>query len=108
MKHFSEEKIPSRSYANVKEIKLDAPRAYARAKQSTASEQESSPEDDPRFKSVVIVRNPKGSIGSGFFISSDKILANHHVVENVNYAEIKLWMDVRQWGKSSNQIQLWI
>ncbi len=36
---------------------------------------------DLRFDSVVVIKSPSG-MGSGFFISSDEILTNYHVVEN--------------------------
>lgn len=46
--------------------------------------------DDPRFDSVVVVINPKGATGSGFFVEPNLILTNYHVIEGAEFAEIKL------------------
>lgn len=47
-------------------------------------------DEDPRSESVVVVMNPKGSLGSGFFVDTGLILTNYHVVEGASFAEIKL------------------
>lgn len=44
---------------------------------------------DPRFDSVVAIYNAK-SMGSGFFVSPDVVMTNHHVVEGSQYVELKL------------------
>ena len=43
---------------------------------------------DHRFSSVVIVANPKGSLGSGFFVRPDVVLTNWHVVQGAGFAGI--------------------
>lgn len=44
---------------------------------------------DPRMNSVVVVLNPKGSIGAGFYVDSNDILTNFHVVEGANTIELR-------------------
>lgn len=45
--------------------------------------------EDKRFQSVVVIYDENGSIGSGFYINSDTIITNYHVIEKSNYVEIK-------------------
>ncbi len=45
--------------------------------------------DDPRSESVVVIKNPKGSLGTGFFVTSDLIITNYHVVEGSQVPEIR-------------------
>jgi len=56
--------------------------------------------EDLRFDSVVVVKTEKG-LGSGFFIETNKILTNYHVVENSSVISIK---DKK--GKSSSAVLL--
>jgi serine protease Do len=44
---------------------------------------------DERMGSVVIVLNPKGSMGAGFYVDSNAILTNFHVVEGANTIELR-------------------
>jgi len=56
-------------------------------------------QNDKRFESVVIINNPKGSIGAGFFISDELIITNYHVIEGAKYVEIKLFNGQDTFGK---------
>lgn len=57
------------------------------------------PLNDPRFDSVVVVYNPNGSVGSGFFVRPDLVLTNQHVVEGVQFVEMKLYDGQETFGK---------
>lgn len=50
--------------------------------------------DDPAVKaemdSVVVVINPKGILGSGFYVAPNLVLTNYHVVEGAKFAQLKL------------------
>jgi serine protease Do len=45
---------------------------------------------DARMDSVVVVKNPKGSYGSGFYVTPELVLTNFHVVEGSRIAEMKM------------------
>jgi serine protease Do len=45
---------------------------------------------DAKLDSVVVVINPKGGLGSGFYVAPDLVITNYHVVEGAKFAEIKL------------------
>jgi serine protease Do len=57
------------------------------------------PLNDPRFDSVVVVYNPQGSVGSGFFVRPDMVLTNYHVIENSKFVEMKLYDGQETFGK---------
>ena len=44
---------------------------------------------DKRMQSVVVVYQPNGSIGSGFFVKPNYIVTNYHVIEGAPFLEIK-------------------
>jgi len=54
---------------------------------------------DPRFDSVVVVYNPKGSLGTGFYVKPDLILTNYHVVEGSQFVEMRLHNGLESFGK---------
>ena len=54
---------------------------------------------DPRFNSVVIIKNPKGGLGTGFYVQDDLILTNYHVIEGVKYLEIETHSGEESFGK---------
>lgn len=56
-------------------------------------------QQDPRFDSVVVILNPKGSLGTGFYIAPDLILTNYHVVEGAQFVEMKLRNGLETFGK---------
>jgi serine protease Do len=55
--------------------------------------------DDSRFESVVVVFNPKGSLGAGFFVRDDMILTNYHVIEGAQFLDLKLFDGQETFGK---------
>ena len=57
------------------------------------------PLNDPRFDSVVVVYNPQGGVGSGFFVRPDLVLTNYHVIENSKFVEMKLYDGQETFGK---------
>jgi serine protease Do len=67
--------------------------------QETAKKQGSIAKDDSRFESVVVVRNPKGSMGAGFFVAPDVVMTNYHVVEGSNFVEMKMYNGLDTFGK---------
>ena len=46
---------------------------------------------DKRFDSVVVVRNLGMGLGTGFYVTDDKVLTNYHVVEENSYVNLKLF-----------------
>lgn len=57
------------------------------------------PVNDPRFGSVVVILNPKGALGTGFYVAPDLVLTNYHVVEGVKFVEMKLHNGMETFGK---------
>lgn len=56
-------------------------------------------QNDPRFDSVVVILNPNGGMGSGFFVTDDLILTNYHVIKDAKYAEMRLRSGNDTFGK---------
>ena len=62
---------------------------------------------DSRLESVVVILNPKGSFGSGFFVKPDMVITNLHVVEGLKYVEIKTYSGEETFGKvTSSDIRM--
>lgn len=57
------------------------------------------PINDARFDSVVVMNNPKGALGTGFFVAPDLVLTNYHVVEGAQFLEMKLYNGLETFGK---------
>lgn len=57
------------------------------------------PVNDQRFDSVVVVYNPAGSQGAGFYVTPDLVLTNFHVVEGAKFVEMKLYNGLETFGK---------
>lgn len=57
------------------------------------------PLNDHRFDHVVVIYNPTGSLGSGFYVSPDLVLTNYHVIDGVKYVEMKLYNGHETFGK---------
>jgi S1-C subfamily serine protease len=75
-----------------KNVALASYKETSRLQSTTAS-------DDSRLASVVVIHNPKGSIGTGFFVESDLVLTNYHVVEGSQFVEMKLHSGLETFGK---------
>ncbi|MBL6936052.1 MAG: trypsin-like peptidase domain-containing protein [Alphaproteobacteria bacterium] len=58
--------------------------------------------NDPRFDSVVVVYNPDGGLGTGFYVRPDVVLTNWHVVEGSKFVEMELFDDQETFGKVIN------
>lgn len=69
------------------EVARDRSRAVARAE---AERYEERPLNDPRFDSVVAIFTPKG-MGSGFYVRSNIVMTNWHVVQNRPIVELRLY-----------------
>ena len=57
------------------------------------------PLNDARFDNVVVVYNPTGGLGSGFYITPDLVLTNYHVIEGAKFVEMKLYNGLETFGK---------
>lgn len=60
---------------------------------------EESTTNDPRFDSVVAIYMPGGGLGSGFFVRPDVVMTNYHVVDEGDYAELKMHDEQETFGK---------
>lgn len=60
---------------------------------------EGSTQSDPRFDSVVVIYMPDGGLGSGFFVRPDVVMTNYHVVEEGQFAEMKVYGGQETFGK---------
>lgn len=78
------------------EMLRDKNLALAKYKEQTF---EGSTQNDPRFDSVVVVFNPQGSLGSGFFVRPDVVMTNYHVVEQQEFVEMRLYDKRETFGK---------
>lgn len=57
------------------------------------------PLNDHRFDHVVVIYNPTGSLGSGFYVAPDLVLTNYHVIDGAKYVEMKLYNGHETFGK---------
>ena len=57
------------------------------------------PLNDDRFDSVVVIYNPNGGLGTGFYVEPNLILTNYHVVEGTKFLEMKLYNGLETFGK---------
>lgn len=57
------------------------------------------PINDSRFDSVVVMNNPKGALGTGFFVAPDLVLTNYHVIEGAQFLEMKMYNGLETFGK---------
>lgn len=88
-------KLPSASVLRAEMLK-DKNTQLAKYRENTF---DARPLNDPRFDSVVVVYNPQGSVGSGFFIRPDLVLTNYHVIEDSKFVEMKLYDGQETFGK---------
>ncbi|MBE0530621.1 MAG: serine protease [Rhodospirillales bacterium] len=78
------------------EMLRDKNEALARYREQTF---EGSTQSDPRFDSVVVIYMPDGGLGSGFFVRPDVVMTNYHVVEEGQFAEMKIYGGQETFGK---------
>ena len=57
------------------------------------------PRNDKRMDHVVVIYNPSGSLGTGFYVTPDLVLTNYHVVEGAKFMEIKAYNGSETFGK---------
>jgi len=79
-----------------KQMLADKNTALAKYKANTFDDR---PLNDPRFDSVVVVYNPNGALGTGFFVKPDIILTNWHVVDESKFIEMKTYDGQETFGK---------
>ncbi|MDD3310882.1 trypsin-like peptidase domain-containing protein [Pseudodesulfovibrio sp.] len=97
--HYASHKGKSRSYVSMDVIRRDIIKNRNVAVASTKKEDYGfDRRDDKRFESVVVVRNSKG-LGSGFYVTTDMVLTNYHVVEEQKFIEMKKWDKTETFGK---------
>jgi serine protease Do len=78
------------------EMLRDKNEALARYREQTF---EGSTQSDPRFDSVVVIYMPDGGLGSGFFVRPDIVMTNYHVVEEGQFAEMRMYGGQETFGK---------
>jgi serine protease Do len=88
-------KLPSPSVLRAEMLK-DKNTQLAKYRENTF---DARPLNDPRFDSVVVVYNPQGGVGSGFFVRPDLVLTNYHVIENAKFVEMKMYDRQETFGK---------
>ena len=97
--HYAAHKGKARSYASLDAIRQDVIKnrnvALASAKKDDYGFDK---REDKRFESVVVVQNSKG-LGTGFYVTSDLVLTNYHVVEEQKFIEMKKWDKTETFGK---------
>ncbi|OEU69475.1 MAG: peptidase S1 [Desulfovibrio sp. S3730MH75] len=98
--HYASQHGKDKKYKNIAQIQKSIMNDRNVAMKEFYSKQyDSDTGNDPRFDSVVIVYNPQGSLGSGFFVTEDIVLTNFHVIEGSDYAEMKLHNNQETFGK---------
>lgn len=78
------------------EMLKDRNTAIASYKENTFEE---STANDPRFDSVVVIYNPDGGLGTGFFVRPDVVMTNYHVVGEGEFVELKMHDEQETFGK---------
>jgi serine protease Do len=82
------------------ELLEDKNKALATYKETSRLQASTTTPNDSRFASVVVVHNPKkNTMGAGFFVESDLVLTNYHVVEGSQFVEMKLFSGLETFGK---------
>lgn len=100
LQHYAAHKKQARPLPSVATLRAemlkDKNTALAKYKDNTF---DARPLNDPRFDSVVVVYNPEGGVGSGFFVKPDLVLTNYHVVDGAKFLEMKLYDGSETFGK---------
>jgi len=98
--HYIDNQKDTRPLKNIEELRRvmikDRNTAVAKYKENTFEESTAS---DPRFDSVVVIYMPDGGLGSGFFVRPDIVMTNYHVVEEGDFAELKMHDEQETFGK---------
>lgn len=98
--YYAKHKENDKKYRKVAEIqKIIMNNRNQALKEFYAKKYDSDTGNDPRFDSTVVVFKYDGGQGSGFYVTDDIILTNHHVVEGADYAEIQLHNKMESFGK---------
>ncbi len=79
-----------------RQILADTNVALARAESDRFTYAEAS---DPRLDSVVAVYRGDGGMGSGFYVTSDVVLTNWHVVKDFRFVEMKRFDEIETFGR---------
>ena len=97
--HYSKNKANHKRYASLSTIRKDVVKnrnvAVAKAKEK---EYGFDKKKDKRFESVVVVQ-ASNSLGTGFYVTSNLVLTNYHVVEEQKFVELKKWDEIETFGK---------
>lgn len=100
LQHYASQKKQAQPLPSIavlrSEMLKDKNTALAKYKDNTF---DARPLNDSRFDSVVVVYNPEGGVGSGFFVKPDLVLTNYHVVDGVKFVEMKLYDGSETFGK---------
>ncbi len=100
LNHYLENKSdlqPFESEESLRQVMLKDKNVTLAKVEETQYEQKT--QNDPRFDSVVVIYNPTGSLGTGFYVKPNLVLTNYHVVEGAKFAEIKLHNGMETFGK---------
>ncbi len=98
--HYLNNKDKDKKYRRVTQIQKRIMNNRNKAlKEFYATKYDSDKGQDPRFDSVVQVFNPNGGSGSGFYVTNNIIMTNHHVVDGSDFAEVKMHNKMETFGK---------
>lgn len=97
--HYTANNAKARKYASMDVIQEDIVKNRNVAVTLAKSEEYGiDKRQDKRFDSVVIVKGSK-SLGTGFYVTSDLVLTNYHVVKEQKFIELIKWDEVETFGK---------
>ncbi|WP_319780885.1 S1C family serine protease [Maridesulfovibrio sp.] len=101
LNHYLEHQEKDKKYRNMARIQKTIMNNRNKALAAFYSDKyESDTGNDPRFDSTVMVWRPdRMAHGSGFFVTSNIILTNHHVVEGDSFVEIRMHNNQEAFGK---------
>lgn len=99
LKNYQENPQNRRRLPTLAKIRREILRDNNRALTEFKKQQFVTTQDDPRFNNVVVVYNPKGGLGTGFYVRDDLVLTNYHVIEGAQFVEMKLFGGQESFGK---------
>ncbi|WP_154655413.1 S1C family serine protease [Maridesulfovibrio hydrothermalis] len=98
--HYLKNESKDKKYRNMAQIQKRIMNNRNKAiKEFHASKYDSDTGNDPRFDSVVQVFNHNTGTGSGFYVTDNIILTNHHVVDRSDFVEVRLHNGMESFGK---------